>query len=55
MSQHEWSQKCKMNTRSKVPAFLVFLVHIQSECGKMWARKTLNTDIFHAVDTSKTA
>ena len=24
-------------------------LHIQSECGKIWTRKTLNTDTFHAV------
>ena len=27
----------------------VFLVRIQCECGKIWARKTPNTDTFHAV------
>ena len=33
----------------KVSAFRVFLVRIQSECGKMRTRKTSNTDNFHAV------
>ena len=26
-------------------------LRIQSECGKIWTRKTLNTDIFHPVNT----
>ena len=31
--------------------FGVFLVRMQSECGKTRTRKTLNTDIFHAVSS----
>ena len=29
--------------------FGIFMVRIQSKCGKMWNIKTLNTDTFHAV------
>ena len=29
-------------------------LRIQSECGKMWTRITLNTDTFHAVNILKT-
>ena len=36
-------------TSWKVSIFGVFLVRIQSKCGKIWTRKTPNTDTFHAV------
>ena len=36
-------------TMWKVSVFGVFLVHIQSECGKILTRKTPNTDTFYAV------
>ena len=36
------------STALKKSLFGVFLVHIQSKCGKIRTRKTLNTDTFHA-------
>ena len=36
-------------TARKVSVFGVFLVSIQSECGKLRTRKTQNTDTFRAV------
>ena len=46
---HKVVCKHKALTASKVSVFEVFLVRIQSECGKIRTRKTLNTDLFHAV------
>ena len=37
------------STALKVSVFGVFLVHTQSECGKIWTRKTPNTDSFYVV------
>ena len=37
------------STALKKSLFGVFLVHIQSKCGKIRTRKTPNTDTFHAV------
>ena len=34
------------------PYFPAFRLNIQSECGKIWTRITLNTDTFHAVSVS---
>ena len=36
-------------TLREMPVFGVFLVRIQSECGKIRTRKTPNTDTFHAL------
>ena len=38
-----------MYTARKLSVFGVFLVRIQSQCGKIRTRKTPNTDPFHAV------
>ena len=38
-------------TAWKVPVLGVFLVRVQSECGKIRTRKTPNMDTFHAVFT----
>ena len=43
---HENLNSC---TAYKVPVFGVFLVRIQSACGKIHTRKTPNTDTFCAV------
>ena len=54
-SPFAWSSKVPKHfkrTLREVSIFGVFLVRIQSECGKIRTRKTPNTDIFHAVATS---
>ena len=43
----------KSFTALKVPLFGVFLVRIQSECGKIRTRKTPSTDTRHAVFTDQ--
>ena len=45
----QWLQIWLLGIASKVAVFGDFLVRIQSECGKIRTRKTLNTDTFQAV------
>ena len=44
------SLQCLTGTTLKVSPFGVFLVRIQSKCGKIWTRKTPTTNTFHAVE-----
>ena len=44
------SLQCLTGTALKVSPFGVFLVRIQSKCGKTWTRKTRTMDTFHAVE-----
>ena len=52
IKSNQWilrANKANTTTEQKVSVFGVFLVRIQSECGKKRARKTLNADTFCAV------
>ena len=50
IKRSSWNELIR-NTAWIVSVFRDFLVRIQSECRKVRARKTPNTDTFHAVDS----